>query len=328
MEVEREVEEGNAPAGATSPPPACHSATSVGVAGEGRDGTAVVSGAAVATRVVAATGSGSLSASCVGGAASLSSAGGAGDAATTGTGTSTRASTRAGAGAPYGHAERPQECRICGDGESDGRPLLTPCACAGSLAGIHADCLQTWIERRGETRTDESPADAFTCEVCHAPYAVAVAYRFRCDAPHLCRIAAVRHACEALSLLGSLIVIGIVLTTLPYPAEESTGALVFLAGICIFSVAATASAVLRAASQWRQAASDRTLVSAPRGSPHRPPVLFTPGVAGGDEEGAGGGDEEEGDGGDGDSEHAATPHAAQVRHTTGRRDAAAAAWWV
>ena len=38
-------------------------------------------------------------------------------------------------------------CRICSAQDED-RTLIHPCDCSGSLAGIHAECLETWIETR------------------------------------------------------------------------------------------------------------------------------------------------------------------------------------
>lgn len=138
---------------------------------------------------------------------------------------------------------------------------------------MHADCLATWIERRRETRTDETAADAYVCEVCHRRYAVAERYTLVCDYRHLCRAAAVLRGCEAASLCVSFILVVLVLVTLPPADEESTGSKVLLGVIFAFSVVVTASAIWHACRRWRRAASDRALVDAPS---RRPPPVARP----------------------------------------------------
>lgn len=51
-------------------------------------------------------------------------------------------------------------CRLClepGD-EATGRALLSPCACRGSLAHVHADCLLEWCDHSKDYKR---------CSVCH-----------------------------------------------------------------------------------------------------------------------------------------------------------------
>ena len=47
-------------------------------------------------------------------------------------------------------------CRLCLDAE--GRELLSPCACRGSLAHVHADCLLEWCDHVSNYQR---------CDVCH-----------------------------------------------------------------------------------------------------------------------------------------------------------------
>lgn len=49
-------------------------------------------------------------------------------------------------------------CRICL--EEDGN-MVSPCACKGSTANIHEECLNKWIETSGKRQ----------CEICHTEYA-------------------------------------------------------------------------------------------------------------------------------------------------------------
>ena len=40
----------------------------------------------------------------------------------------------------------PEICRIChSSAEESGRPLMTPCRCAGSIKFVHQECLSRWI---------------------------------------------------------------------------------------------------------------------------------------------------------------------------------------
>lgn len=60
----------------------------------------------------------------------------------------------------------PAECWICRDAES-GEPLIQPCACRGSMSGVHASCVEEWIRRyRASALEDDVPH----CSVCNQPY--------------------------------------------------------------------------------------------------------------------------------------------------------------
>lgn len=48
-------------------------------------------------------------------------------------------------------------CRICrGHAEPGSAPLLSPCACDGSIAFVHEDCLEEWLRH----------TNASSCELC------------------------------------------------------------------------------------------------------------------------------------------------------------------
>lgn len=58
------------------------------------------------------------------------------------------------------------ECSICGlTGEDE--PLIRPCACRGTMSGMHASCLHTWIRRH---RQSESHSDGPRCGICGHAY--------------------------------------------------------------------------------------------------------------------------------------------------------------
>jgi len=58
------------------------------------------------------------------------------------------------------------ECWICREDASD-EPLIQPCACRGSMSGVHASCVEEWIRHhRANSPTDEDPK----CSVCNQPY--------------------------------------------------------------------------------------------------------------------------------------------------------------
>jgi len=59
----------------------------------------------------------------------------------------------------------PAECWICRDTTNE--PLIQPCACRGSMSGVHASCVENWIRHhRRNAVNDELPC----CSVCHQPY--------------------------------------------------------------------------------------------------------------------------------------------------------------
>jgi ubiquitin-conjugating enzyme E2 J2 len=62
--------------------------------------------------------------------------------------------------------EEVEECWICReDGSSE--PLIQPCLCRGSMSGVHASCVESWIQhRRLNAVTNENPK----CAVCGQAY--------------------------------------------------------------------------------------------------------------------------------------------------------------
>jgi hypothetical protein len=53
-------------------------------------------------------------------------------------------------------------CRICHEGAAANSPLLQPCACSGSIANIHSDCLMAWM--RHTPQLEQTPH----CDLCHS----------------------------------------------------------------------------------------------------------------------------------------------------------------
>ena len=53
-------------------------------------------------------------------------------------------------------------CRICHEGAAAHSPLLQPCACSGSIANIHSDCLMAWM--RHTPQLEQTPH----CDLCHS----------------------------------------------------------------------------------------------------------------------------------------------------------------
>jgi len=58
------------------------------------------------------------------------------------------------------------ECWICRDAATDLDPLVRPCECRGSMAGVHASCVEEWVQRQRRFGGLELPS----CPVCRAPY--------------------------------------------------------------------------------------------------------------------------------------------------------------
>ena len=97
-----------------------------------------------------------------------------------------------------GDDEDERECRICGGGDEDG-VLMSPCACRGSSALIHADCLRKWIETRRQNAAHGhggTSADPMRCEVCHQNYQIRVRDEFVCDYEHVCTCTSCGHITE------------------------------------------------------------------------------------------------------------------------------------
>lgn len=64
-------------------------------------------------------------------------------------------------------APQQDECWICReDGKNE--KLIRPCACRGSMGGVHRSCVETWIARQRES--SEGCGSAPECPVCHQEY--------------------------------------------------------------------------------------------------------------------------------------------------------------
>jgi len=57
------------------------------------------------------------------------------------------------------------ECWICRD-TSSAEPLVQPCRCRGSMTGVHASCVETWVQCSGRSAGREPPH----CPVCRQRY--------------------------------------------------------------------------------------------------------------------------------------------------------------
>lgn len=52
-------------------------------------------------------------------------------------------------------------CRICLSAESSATdPLISPCACTGTVGSVHTGCLKDWVSEKG----------SLFCELCHREY--------------------------------------------------------------------------------------------------------------------------------------------------------------
>lgn len=69
----------------------------------------------------------------------------------------------------------PPLCWICRDPDSP-EPLIAPCQCRGTLRGVHASCMEAWLQERHRRRlnaVDANPLLADTrCDICRAPMQV------------------------------------------------------------------------------------------------------------------------------------------------------------
>jgi len=61
------------------------------------------------------------------------------------------------------------ECWICRETATPSQPLIQPCACRGSMSGVHAACVEQWIAHHRSSSIDAS-AEAPSCPVCRRPY--------------------------------------------------------------------------------------------------------------------------------------------------------------
>lgn len=58
------------------------------------------------------------------------------------------------------------ECWICRDTTSR-EPLIQPCACRGSMSGVHASCVEQWIRHHRQNAVNDAVP---RCSVCHETY--------------------------------------------------------------------------------------------------------------------------------------------------------------
>eukprot|EP00927_Polykrikos_kofoidii_P004610 TRINITY_DN11826_c0_g1_i1.p1 TRINITY_DN11826_c0_g1~~TRINITY_DN11826_c0_g1_i1.p1 ORF type:complete len:640 (+),score=62.94 TRINITY_DN11826_c0_g1_i1:285-1922(+) len=56
------------------------------------------------------------------------------------------------------------ECWICRDDTNE--PLIYPCACRGSMSGVHTSCVESWLAHHRTNSNDE----VAQCSVCNQPY--------------------------------------------------------------------------------------------------------------------------------------------------------------
>jgi hypothetical protein len=62
-------------------------------------------------------------------------------------------------------SEEVAECWICRD--DTGEPLVHPCACTGTMSGVHASCVESWIRHHRQNAVNNEPP---RCSVCHQVY--------------------------------------------------------------------------------------------------------------------------------------------------------------
>lgn len=60
-------------------------------------------------------------------------------------------------------------CRICLDLGTADNILIRPCACSGSVAHVHENCLKTWISERPDVHN--------VCELCKTTYNLELKYK-------------------------------------------------------------------------------------------------------------------------------------------------------
>lgn len=61
-------------------------------------------------------------------------------------------------------------CRICLESSSSEEPLISPCACSGTMGHVHGNCLRTWISERPDVHN--------VCELCKTTYNLEFEYKF------------------------------------------------------------------------------------------------------------------------------------------------------
>jgi hypothetical protein len=69
-------------------------------------------------------------------------------------------------------------CRICIE-TVETQDVFSPCACSGSIARVHLECLSQWISTRSK---DQIPQAAdLICELCKSPYQINLERHSRID---------------------------------------------------------------------------------------------------------------------------------------------------
>jgi hypothetical protein len=68
-------------------------------------------------------------------------------------------------------------CKFClYDNDDENNPLINLCACKGSMANIHFNCLQKWMATKLNIKSNEAKTiksynmKSFNCEICKTPY--------------------------------------------------------------------------------------------------------------------------------------------------------------
>ena len=95
------------------------------------------------------------------------------------------------------------ECRFCKEGPEAGT-LISPCACKGSIALVHAHCLQAWFNHKRA-----SPDAPLSCEVCGQQFALKLERTFVCWPKLFCSCSSFSLYFEC-AMFGSVFVLSIV----------------------------------------------------------------------------------------------------------------------
>ncbi|OQR92160.1 hypothetical protein ACHHYP_04005 [Achlya hypogyna] len=140
----------------------------------------------------------------------------------------------------------PQYCRICRGHESDTTdPLISACACTGSIGKIHTQCLRRWIKAR------HIPLyEALACELCKVSYRVVLRRRLVWDRQHACGWASFWHLVLATGLFGALGVIIYLMARLLMAAQDSPADVIPVALLFVGTSAISLVAVYRVLQRW------------------------------------------------------------------------------
>lgn len=66
------------------------------------------------------------------------------------------------------------QCRICFDVESEGKDLIIPCLCTGSIKYVHEECLKTWLTTSGQDIKKSK------CDICKHQFKMEINYSTAC----------------------------------------------------------------------------------------------------------------------------------------------------